>query len=382
MLLSIRNILTVVFAVFPLSYYLRRRGGKIIAATAAGSLAEIIDRPVTEQFATGKTTRSRPGKSAKFTDAANRHRLNSLSFTGAWLNSPRHALMLAGVIFAAHALGLLLLFQPVSGLFDRNPLIDQDWGLHFHHLKSMDAFWNQDRSLSGYNPWFMAGYPSNTIQDLSIKLFELAALGLSSLALSTVQWFKLTAFLAMAGAPWFMYFAARNFFCADDLRNITAPAAALLGTIYWWNSLPREMFFYGMIGFPVAAYLSVWGVSLFYRIANDGRAITPAHFGWLIFALAMLPLHVQSIAILLPPLIALLIVQPKLIQRKLILPILGAGALSLLVNSFWLIPAIAHRGDDISRAIVDQLPLFASTDPFTFLIDYVGAKGYWTFRPS
>jgi hypothetical protein len=368
--------------VLPLSYHLHRLGEKTFIAPAANSLAQIISRPVTGQFAARKTTRSRPGKIKKSAAGENSNSPNSASFIGHLLTSPRHSLMLAWVIFILHALGLLLLFEPVKGLFDPSPLIDQDWGLHFHHLKSIEAFWHQDHSLSGYNPFFMAGYPSNTIQDLSIKFFEGVSIGLSSLALSSVQWFKLTAFLSMASVPWLMYFSARNFFCTDGARNVTAVSSALLGTIYWWNSLPREMFFYGMIGFPVASYLCILGVSLFYRIANDGRAFTPAHFGWFAFAVVFLSLHVQSIVTFLPPLIALLIVEPKLLQRNLLLAILGAGALALLVNSPWLMPAIAHRGDDISKAVVDQLPLFAGTDPLTFLIDYLGTKGYWTFRPG
>jgi hypothetical protein len=139
--------------------------------------------------------------------------------------------------------------------------------LHFFHLKSLEAFWRQDGRLWGYNPFFMAGYPSNTIQDLSIKFFEFAALALSAIALSPVQWFKICSFLAMASVPWLMDFSARNFFFDDERKNLAALAASLLGTIYWWNSLPREMFFYGMIGFSTASYLSILGVSLFYRFA-------------------------------------------------------------------------------------------------------------------
>lgn len=381
MLLSIRYILTVGCAVFPLSYHLRRAGGeKIIPASAASSSAHGIIPLLTGQSAAGKSTRVRSRKSARSSASANHRNLDSIFVLGAWADSPRHVLFLATVIFGVHVLGLLLIFQPVHGLFDRNPLIDQDWGLHFHHLRSMEAFWSKTRSFSGYNPLFMAGYPSNTIQDLSIKFFEFAALGLSALALSPIQWFKLTAFFAMAAVPWLMYFAARNFFVTDDAQHRIALAATLLGTIYWWNSLPREMYFYGMIGFPVAAYLTVWGVSLFYRIANDAKALTPAHFGLLAFAVAILPLHLQSLVILVPLWIPLLIVQPWPGQRKVTLSILGAGTLSLLLNSPWILPAIAHRGDDISNAIVDQLPLFASAHPLTFLIDYFGTKGYWTFR--
>jgi hypothetical protein len=287
-----------------------------------------------------------------------------------------------GLIFTIHVIGLLLLFKPIHGLFDANPIIDQDWGLHFFHLKSLENFWRQDHLLTGYNPYFMAGYPSNTIQDLSVKFFELIALALSMLGLSTAQWFKLSAFLGMASVPWLMYLSARNIFASEESKNRAAISAALLGTLYWWNSLPREMFFYGMIGFPVASYLSLWGVSLFYRIAITSKQWTPAHWGWLAFAVMIPPLHVQSIVIFVPPIIALLIYQPKQIQPPLWLWIFGAAMLALVVNSPWLMPALEHRGDDVSQAIVDQLPLFASTDPFTFLVDYLGPKGYWTFRPS
>jgi hypothetical protein len=58
------------------------------------------------------------------------------------------------------------------------------------------------------------------------------------------------------------------------------------------------------------------------------------------------------------------------------------AALSILVSLPWLVPAFHHRSDDIASAIVDQLPLFTSLDPFTFIKDYLGPSGYWSFRPS
>ena len=157
--------------------------------------------------------------------------------------------------------------------------------------------------------------------------------------------------------------------------------AALLGTAYWWNSLPREMFFYGMVGYAPAAYTSVLGVALLYRIAKNPSLWSPTHLGWLILALVIPPLHVQSIVIFLPPIVALLI-QRNVFHRNLLIWTVGAAALSILVNLPWLAPAFDHRSDDVASAIVDQLPLFTSVDPFTFLKDYLGPTGYWTFRPS
>src|SRR6266576_3335047 len=120
------------------------------------------------------------------------------------------------------------------------------------------------------------------------------------------------------------------------------------------------MFFYGMIGFPVASYLSVLGVSLFFRLATHPVKFAWLHLGWLIFAAAILPLHVQSVITFLPPMIVLMLFWPGLLSRRLIGWSVAATTLALLVNSVWLIPAIHHRGDDVSTAIVDQLQLFAS----------------------
>ena len=298
-----------------------------------------------------------------------------------WPND-RVSLAWTGFFFLLHSLGLALLYSPVGGIVGSHPIIEQDWGLHFHHLKSLEGLWRQDKTFWGYNPFFMAGYPSNTIQDLSIKLFEFMALCASTIAFTPIQWFKISVFLARSAVPWLMYFAARNLFDDDKIKNFAALSAAVLGTLYWWNSLPREMFFYGMVGYPLAAYFTILGVSLFYRIAKQQTFWSPTHLGWFLFALAILPLHIQSMVIFLPPALGLLLVQPNLIQRNLLLWAIGAAAFSLLANLFWLVPAFAHREDDISSAIVDQLPLFTSADPLTFLKDYSGAKSYWSFRPS
>jgi hypothetical protein len=321
---------------------------------------------------TGKKTKPRRSLEA---------RLRQTEPRSGWLNE-RVSLAWTGILFLLHGLGLALLFSPLAGLVNGEPVVEQDWGLHFHHLKSLETFWQQDKIFWGYNPLFMAGYPSNTIQDLSIKLFEFLALILSNLALTPLQWFKILAFLAVASIPWLMYLAARNlFFDRDDIKNGVAFLAALLGSVYWWNSLPREMFFYGMVGYAPASYASLLGVSLLYRIAKTQSLWSGTHFGWLMLALVILPLHVQSIVIFLPPLIALLVVQHDIFRRNLLIWLVGTEVISILANLPWLLPALDHRNDDVSLAIVDHLPLFTSVDLFTFIKDYLGPTGYWSFRP-
>jgi hypothetical protein len=296
--------------------------------------------------------------------------------------SNRKTLMWTSAIFSLHTVGLALIFDPPQGAFNSQPIVEQDWGLHFHHLMSSVAFWQQDRSLWGYNPLFMAGYPSNTIQDLSIKLFEVGGLTLANFALTPVLWFKILAFVTMASVPWLMYFASHNFFFDYENKNLAAASAVILGTAYWWNSLPREMFFYGMIGYVSAAYLTALGVSLLYRIANESSNWIPLHIAWALFAVVILPIHVQSIVILMPPILALLIAYPRLVTPSFLLSVFVAAGVSLVINMLWLVPAVTHVDDEISDVIVNQLPLFTSNNPFALLVDYFGPEGYWTFRSS
>jgi hypothetical protein len=142
------------------------------------------------------------------------------------------------------------------------------------------------------------------------------------------------------------------------------------------------MFFYGMVGYAPASYASVLGVTLLYRIAKNSSSWSSIHFAWLLLALVILPLHVQSIVLFLPPAVALLLVKSDVYRRNLFFWTAGVAALSILANLAWLAPAFDHRSDDVASAIVDQLPLFTSMDPFTFIKDYLGPAGYWTFRPS
>ena len=135
-----------------------------------------------------------------------------------------------------------------------------------------------------------------------------------------------------------------------------------------------------MIGFPAAAYLSVLGVSFFYRLAAHGES-----FGWVHMVACFLPrsfcrctssLRLFSCRRSSP----CWSFAPQLLSVRLFS--WGAAALLVAVLSklMWLAPALEHRGDDISAAIVEQLPLFAGDNPFTFLLDYLGPQGFWTFR--
>ena len=214
------------------------------------------------------------------------------------------------VVLLLHGIALALVCDPIHVLLGNSPLIDQDWGLHFHHLKSLEAFWREGSRLCGLQPLFHGR--------LSI---EHDSRSRASNFSNSLPWDSRPSDYRRSNGsrsspswPWRAYqgsaiLPARNCFYDHDSRDWIGVSAAALGTLYWWNSLPREMFFYGMVGFPVAAYFSVWGASLFYRLVMESPKPGRLHVGWLLFAAVILPLHVQSLVIFVPSMIALLIVQ-------------------------------------------------------------------------
>lgn len=285
----------------------------------------------------------------------------------------RRAVLFVAALHALHALGLVLLLDRPGALLDDRPIVEQDWGLHTHHLRSAAGFWAESGRLWGYNPLFMAGYPSNTFQDLSIKLFELAAL--ATPFLGPVAAFKGWVFLVTAAVPWLGFFAYRNLFGSRGGGAL----AAFLATVYWWASLPREMFFYGMVGFPLGGWVALLAFSLLWRLRDAGARPTAAHAGWIAACVVLLPLHLQAVWVVLVPGAALLVLRPS---RALWTWAAAGAGVAVAVNLFWLVPLLDRWGDNAAAELVALLPIFTSADPLTVVRDYLTTASVWSFRAT
>lgn len=296
--------------------------------------------------------------------------------------SSRRAHGLIALVFVAHVAGLISLFDPAQGLFDTKPIIDQDWGLHFHHLSSTVGFFQTDGRWWGYNPYFMAGYPSNTIQDCSIKLLELLSVGGTVMGLAPIQTFKILVMFATAMLPWLVFWAARAWLQGQDEAIVTATVATFLATLYWWAEYPREMAYYGMVGFPVSCYLPIGAAALLFLIGQTERRLGLVHLGWLLCVVALPPIHLEG-AIILALFVAGLLIASGARARRRILLWTSIGALtSVGVNLGWMIPFVSHLGDNAAASIQGQLPIFTTRGGIGFVTDYFTPGGSWTFRPS
>lgn len=296
----------------------------------------------------------------------------SLRRPGLWL----------GLLTTLHTLSLVLLFEPWGAAFSSEPVKVQDWGLHFHHLRSVEAFWGEEHRLWGYDPFFMAGFAANTLQDLSIKLFEFGALLLAPL-LGLVRSFKLAVLAAHGAVPVLCFASFRGFFPDEGESRQGALCAALLGAAWWWSAEPREMLFYGMVGFPFACVLGLFTLSVFARLTRSVARVSGLHLGWLALAALLVAAHAQAAVVLPLPGLILAVGAADVVARRraLLWGVLGVLAV-LLANWPWLSVFWAHRENLNLVELGASLPLFASDDPLTFLKDYASTTSYWSFRTT
>ncbi|HEY6006771.1 MAG TPA: hypothetical protein VIU40_00470, partial [Geobacteraceae bacterium] len=226
-------------------------------------------------------------------------------------------------------------------------------------------------------PAFMAGYPSNTIQDLSIKFFELAALFLPGVGAD--KGFKLLVVAAAAAVPWLAYLAMRTFLGKESDARLAA-LAAFLATACWWNSYPREMFYIGMVGFTTLCAVAPLLLALLYRLVREERPSWRLRLAWVVTVTIFLPLHQLGVVAVGVPATTLV---GWAIARRRWPGLLWAGAglvVALVVNGPWLAVFLSHLGDNPPLNVAYEIGMFQSDDPWTFVKDYLGSSFYSTFR--
>jgi hypothetical protein len=289
----------------------------------------------------------------------------------------RRPLLVVASIWLLHSVGLVSIVAEPAALLDGRPFLDQDWGLHHSHLVAAESFLRLNGELWGYNPSHMAGYPSNTHLDASIKAFELAALATPVLA--TTQAFQLEVFAATSAIPILGALACLGLSGRRRLAWPDALAAGLFAVI-WWSGYGREMLFYGMVGWPVGAAFALVVLALFARVLDAARPLAPVHVAWLLACALLLPLHLQA-AIMLPlPGLVLMLGHPRRRDPVVWGWALGGVAFALVANGFWLAPLFAHFGDENAGRVVAALPVFVSPDAWTFVRDYATGDDHWSFR--
>lgn len=280
----------------------------------------------------------------------------------------KKVLFLLVSISLLHLLAVFNSVTSISEFLSQIPFLTQDYALHFYHTVRTGDFIAGSGEIWGYDPAFMAGYPACTVFDISFKFGEFFTYLLSSFLHPAVA-FKLFVVLTFSVIPLLLFFAAKNFGFTDG----EALTFTLLGILYWWFSLFREMVFYGMSSYVFICYLAIYLLALLYRYLKTDYL--KSYLLLTGFAPLLLLFHVLSPIIIFVPALTLLVVFKKKLKKRTLFFLVITALLSLLFNLFWLKVFYMFR-DDISTDIVKY---FVSYDPLTFVKDYFSSTFYWSY---
>ena len=252
-------------------------------------------------------------------------------------------------------------FFPLDELLTTKRLAHIDSVYHQYMMEATAAYCGEGR-LTGYDPYFGAGYVSGTTFDLSTKLQTLAACAIGR-ADAVAPLYKVFSFAFGVLGPGLLVVAA--VLMGFELGAVAV--VALLSLLAWWTGPVRWFHTAGMASYIAAAYLAV----PFGAIA--ARACVSAKWRWVAASAALAafgallhPLFPVAAALIAAPLIVIELRSARAWMRALAVVAIVLAA-TLAVNYFWLAPWLTERRYDIFYSSYQRL-----VDPFLFMHEPLG----------
>lgn len=249
---------------------------------------------------------------------------------------------------------IVLKFFPASCLVSEEPINYNDYMLHHYHWNTFSSYMDDSGKSWGYNPYWMSGYPDNTIYDVENKGVELLTYYSEKIGINSVIIFKWYLLLTFLVGPFLTFWAAKNFGFSRKVSFII-----LILQIIFWTTIPyiRVMVVTGTYSYVFVSYLSIYILSLLYRVLvkQDKKAL----IGLFILAPIAVMLHVYSALIICVPGLILYLLYIKEQPRYVHIMLVCIALLVLLVNSFWLVPLARFlHYSTVSNDYVNQGSLF------------------------
>ena len=244
------------------------------------------------------------------------------------------------LIFLVSFYSITIFLKP-QDIFSNSPIYTDDYSMHFSHCLSTKRFLLPEGKCWGYDPFFLAGYPSGALVDADNKGWEMLFFIFSPLLEGFAFKLYLISFLLLY--PFFLYGAARNF----NLSETQSLLASLLGILYFHLSLAIDFVYWGMLSYTFMCFFSLYIFSLFYKLFE--------RFSWkryliLTFLSSLLLLmHILSPVHLFIPILILYLLNFKKLSPVHHGLMALMGVVILLANSYWLIPTIKFFDDKTAR---------------------------------
>lgn len=263
------------------------------------------------------------------------------------------------VILAVH-LQLSLYAIPPASVTSGRPFGNPDYQTHYAQTTTLSEGLDRFGKMWVYDPDMLAGTPVGLIFDVDNKFHFLFTYALTKLGVPRPTAFNLFAVLSFFLLPFSLLFAARLF----ALRPRGQLFALGLGLLIWhFDSAARFAWSGGMISYATATHLALPIWALFFRMLKEHSS---RYFFPLLLLLPLsLLVHVWSFAILVVPMIGLYINQRRQLDFKDHLRVWGLAGAGILLNLFWLYPALRyfHLFSPSGRA--------GQTNPIHILTEYL-----------
>ena len=244
------------------------------------------------------------------------------------------------LILLLSAYGITIFLKP-SDIFSDAPVYTDDYAMHFSQCLAAKRFFSAAGRLWGYDPFFLAGYPSGTLVNADNKAWEVFFLAISFLGEGLAFKLYLMAFLLLF--PLFPYAAARNF----GLPRETAITASILSLLFFFLSMTIDLVSWGMLSYVFMCYFSIYVFSLAYKLFEQ--------FTWkryLLLALLaslLLMMHILAPVHLFVPMLMLYALSAQKLSFPRHLGLASLVLVVLIINSFWLMPLVQFFNDKTTR---------------------------------
>ena len=252
-----------------------------------------------------------------------------------FIASPKGIKCVLVLLIGLHLLRSILLFPNLAAITNQHPVFSDDYSYHFYYSILGSRFLTNHYTTWGYDPYFMAGYPKTILSDPSNKITEIFIALFSFVSPAVV--FKMTLLLTIMIVPILIYYTCKNM----ELTAGQSTLGVLLGIAHWWLGTTSATISSGLFAFICVSYLCPFIYSAFYRFFQwkefrTGLLIT------IIVPLTFL-LHPTTPVILMTPLLALYLCYLKRLNKSIHFTLLLIFVLTLVVNSFWLLPFLEFR---------------------------------------
>jgi hypothetical protein len=273
-----------------------------------------------------------------------------------WLAGRGWAVAALVLVFAVHSIQAVRLFPTLASIIDPDsPVLMVDHAIHEYHGELGARFLRTTGTTWGYDPSFMAGYPETPVWDSSSNpsiLFDLigGGQGYRSYKLGVLAC-SILVLAAIAAGGW-----------AAGLGTAEVAAGSLLAWLVFWVGFPAALWRSGLFAFITAC----GGVALLLGLCSRFER-SPTRRNWLALAttgVVVFFLHVTAPILAIGGLAGFYLWAGRRHGWKWHGALVGAGALAVVANLFWLVPLWQFRELRVGQGF------FMTADTARFLVNY------------